>query len=68
MNYSQTSKHILTRRRFLQLSGISSSALFLASCNSEQIASKVGNIFDPLNQKNGTIVTSTTETRTRISN
>ncbi len=56
MNSPQSSKPILTRRRFLQLSGISSSALFLAGCNSEQIASKVGNIFDPLNQKTGQLL------------
>ncbi|AFZ14372.1 oxidoreductase molybdopterin binding protein [Crinalium epipsammum PCC 9333] len=50
MNLIQVPKRYLPRRRFLQLSGISSLGLLLNACGSSLFDEAVGKTFEPLNQ------------------
>ena len=51
MSIIQPSRPVLTRRRLLQLSGLSGMGLLLGSCASTSIAERVGAKIDPLNQR-----------------
>jgi DMSO/TMAO reductase YedYZ molybdopterin-dependent catalytic subunit len=56
MEENQASRQVLTRRRLLQLSGMSSMGLLLTSCGTSLFSAKVGTIFDPLNHKVGELL------------
>jgi DMSO/TMAO reductase YedYZ molybdopterin-dependent catalytic subunit len=44
-------KHSLSRRQFLQLSGLSGASLFLDGCGSSLFSDTVGQVVEPLNQR-----------------
>lgn len=56
MEENQASRQLFTRRRLLQLSGMSSMGLLLTSCGTSLFSGTVGTIFDPLNQKVGELL------------
>jgi DMSO/TMAO reductase YedYZ molybdopterin-dependent catalytic subunit len=47
----QIPDRLLSRRRLLQLSGLSGLGLLLGSCDNNQLAGSIGQTFDPLNQR-----------------
>jgi DMSO/TMAO reductase YedYZ molybdopterin-dependent catalytic subunit len=47
---------ILTRRRLLQLSGVSGMGVLLSSCGTSLLSESVGSITEPLNQKVGELI------------
>lgn len=49
-------RHKLLRRRFLQLSGLSSASLLLGGCGSSLFSDVVGNTFEPLNRSVETLL------------
>ncbi|MBD2594625.1 oxidoreductase [Nostoc sp. MBR 210] len=49
-------RHLLTRRRLLQLSGVSSMGLLLSSCGTGLLSESVGKLTEPLNLKVGELL------------
>ncbi|BAY19149.1 oxidoreductase molybdopterin binding protein [Anabaenopsis circularis NIES-21] len=49
-------RHLLTRRRLLQLSGMSSMGLLLSSCGTNLLSEQVGSLTEPLNLKVGELL------------
>lgn len=49
-------RHLLTRRRLLQLSGVSSMGLLLSSCGTSLLSESVGSLTEPLNLKVGELL------------
>ncbi|MCC5639996.1 molybdopterin-dependent oxidoreductase [Nostoc sp. CHAB 5844] len=49
-------RHLLTRRRLLQLSGMSSMGLLLSSCGTQLLSESVGSLTEPLNLKVGELL------------
>lgn len=49
-------RHLLTRRRLLQISGMSSMGLLLSSCGTSLLSESVGSLTEPLNLKVGELL------------
>jgi DMSO/TMAO reductase YedYZ molybdopterin-dependent catalytic subunit len=52
----QPDKSLISRRRLLQLSGLSGSGLLLSSCGLSQFTGPIGSLADPLNQRVGELL------------
>ncbi|MBE9205225.1 molybdopterin-dependent oxidoreductase [Nostoc sp. LEGE 06077] len=49
-------RHLLTRRRLLELSGMSSMGLLLSSCGTNLLSEQIGSLTEPLNLKVGELL------------